>query len=341
VSVYLFRRLFQAIPTLFGITLISFMLMLATPGDPVSLLTFRDANTSPEDEARLRRQLGLDQPAMTQYLYWLVGNDWTTIDVDGDGQGDVNGIRRGVLRADFGQSIMQRRPVFDLLMERIPATLQLTLTALVVGYAIGIPLGVLAAVYHRSWFDQFSRLISVIGNAVPSFWLALILMIIFGVMLNWLPISGMRDLNNPNATFLENLRYMILPVTVLSLGTIASISRFLRAKMLEVLGQDYMRTAQSKGLSEPRVWWGHGLRNALLPVATFIGPQVGFLLGGAVIIETIFSWPGMGRLVVNAMFERDYPLIMGSVVMSAILYIIGLIISDILYAVIDPRIRLS
>lgn len=339
-SAYLARRVFQAIPTLFGITLISFLLMMATPGDPVTLLTARAANTSPEDDARLRRQLGLDQPPLTQYLYWLVGNDWTTVDVDGDGQGDVAGIRRGMLRADLGNSIMQRRPVFDLLMERIPATLQLTLTAMVVGYLIGIPLGVLAAVYHRSWFDQFARFVSVVGNAVPSFWLALVLMIVFGVMLGWLPLSGMRDLNNPNATFFDNLKYMILPVTVLSLGTIASISRFLRAKMLEVLGQDYVRTAQAKGLSEQRVWWGHALRNALIPVATFIGPQVGFLLGGAVIIETIFAWPGMGRLVVNAMFERDYPLVMGSVVMSALLYIVGLIISDVLYALIDPRIRL-
>lgn len=340
-TAYLARRLLQAIPTIFGITLISFMLMQATPGDPVSLLTFREANTNPEAEARLRRQLGLDQPALTQYLYWLVGNDWTTIDVNGDGEGDIAGIRRGVLRADFGQSIMQRRPVFDLLVERIPATLQLTLTALFMGYAIGIPLGVLAAVYHRSWFDQFSRFVSVVGNAVPSFWLALVLIIVFGVTLQWLPISGMRDLNNPNAGFMDNLRYMILPVTVLSLSTVASISRFVRAKMLEVLGQDYMRTAQAKGLSEQTVWWRHGLRNALLPVATFIGPQIGFLLGGAVIIETIFSWPGMGRLVVNAMFERDYPLIMGSVVMSAVLYIGGLIVSDFLYAFIDPRIRLN
>lgn len=337
---YLVRRIVQAIPTLFGITLISFMLMLATLGDPVTLLTSRAANTTAADDDRLRRQLGLDQPPLTQYLYWLIGNDWTQVDVDGDGTGDVPGIRRGLLRADLGQSIMQRRPVLDLLMERIPATLQLTLTALALGYLIGIPLGVLAAVYHRSWFDQFSRLTSVIGNAVPSFWLALILMIIFGVMLDWLPIAGMRDLNNPNATFFENLRYMVLPVFVLSLGIIASISRFVRAKMLEVLGQDYIRTAKAKGLSQQRIWWHHALRNALLPVATFIGPQIGFLLGGAVIIETIFAWPGMGRLVVNAMFERDYPLVMGAVLMSAVLYIFGLMISDLLYAVIDPRIRL-
>jgi peptide/nickel transport system permease protein len=339
-TAYTIRRLVQAIPTLFGITLISFLLMLSAPGDPIDLITFQQPDTTPAEEARLRRQLGLDKPPLVQYLYWLIGNDWTSIDVDGDGVGETPGIRRGFLRGDLGSSIMQKRPVFDLLMERIPATLRLTLTALIMGYAIGIPLGLLAAVNHRRWFDQFARLFSVIGNALPSFWLALILIIVFSVKLGVLPIAGMRDLSNPDATFFDNLRYMIMPVSVLAMGTIASISRFLRTEALEVLSQDYIRTAHAKGLSKNAVWWQHTLRNALLPVATFIGPAVGFLLGGAVIVETIFSWPGMGRLVVNAVFERDYPLIMGSVVMSAVLYIGGLLVSDILYALVDPRIRL-
>ncbi len=339
-TAYTIRRLVQAIPTLFGITLISFLLMLSAPGDPIDLITFQQPDTTPAEEARLRRQLGLDKPPLVQYLYWLVGNDWTTIDVDGDGVGETPGIRRGFLRGDLGSSIMQKRPVWDLLMERIPATLRLTLTALVLGYVVGIPLGLLAAVNHRRWFDQFARLFSVIGNALPSFWLGLILIIVFSVRLGVLPIAGMRDLSNPNATFLDNLPYMIMPVSVLAMGTIASISRFLRTEALEVLSQDYIRTAHAKGLSNNAVWWRHTLRNALLPVATFIGPAIGFLLGGAVIVETIFSWPGMGRLVVNAVFERDYPLIMGSVVMSAVLYIGGLLVSDILYALVDPRIRL-
>lgn len=339
-TAYMIRRLVQAIPTLFGITLLSFLLMMAAPGDPIDLITFQQLNATPADKARMRRQLGLDQPPLVQYVYWLIGNDWTTVDVDGDGVGEIQGTRQGFLRGDLGNSIMQKRPVFDMLMERIPATLRLTLTALLLGYAVGIPLGVLAAVKHRSWFDQFARFFSVIGNALPSFWLALILIIIFSVRLGILPISGMRDLSRQDTTFFDDLPYMIMPVIVLSMGTIASISRFLRTETLEVLSQDYIRTAYAKGLGPHAVWWKHALRNALLPVATFIGPAIGFLLSGAVIVETIFAWPGMGRLVVNAVFERDYPLIMGSVVMSAVLFILGLLVSDILYALVDPRIRL-
>lgn len=338
---YAIRRLVQAIPTLIGITVISFLLMMAAPGDPVAMLTFRQPDAPLEAQERLRRQLGLDQPVLVQYAVWLVGNDWQSIDIDGDGVADTQGTRRGLLRGDFGTSISQRRPVLDLLVERIPATLQLTVTSFVLGYLIGIPLGVLSAIYQRTWFDQLARLISVLGNALPSFWMALVLILIFSVGLKWLPISGMRDLNNPNATFWDGLPYMVLPVIVLSMGTIAGISRFLRTKMLEVLGDDYIRTAHAKGLSDRAVYWKHAFRNALLPLATFIGPAVGFLLGGAVIVETIFSWPGMGRLVVNAVFERDYPLIMGSVIMSAVLYIFGLLLSDLLYALVDPRIRLK
>ncbi len=339
-AAYVIRRLLQAIPTLIGITFLSFLLMMATPGDPVSRVTFQQTNVTPEDLERLRRQLGLDQPPLQQYLYWLVGNDWTTIDVDGDGTGDIQGTRRGILRGDLGNSLSQRRPVLELITERIPATVQLTFTAFVLGYLIGIPLGVLAATHYGSWFDQLSRVISVIGNAIPSFWLALMMMLLFSVTLGILPLSGMRDLSNQNPTLWDSVRYMIMPVSVLALGTIASISRFMRAKMLEVMNEDYIRTARAKGLTERNVWWRHALRNGLLPIATFIGPAVGFLLGGAVIVETIFAWPGMGRLVVNAVSERDYPLIMGSVVMSAMFYVAGLIISDLLYAALDPRIRL-
>lgn len=340
-TTYVVRRLVQAIPTLIGITVITFLLMMAAPGDPVAMLTFRQPDAPVEAQERLRRQLGLDQPVLVQYLVWLVGNDWQSIDVDGDGSADTQGTRLGLLRGDFGTSISQRRPVLEMIVERIPATLQLTVTSFALGYLVGIPLGVLSALYQRTWIDQFARLISVLGNALPSFWMALVLILIFSVSLKWLPISGMRDLNNPNATFWDGIPYMVLPVIVLSLGTIAGISRFLRTKMLEVLGDDYIRTAHAKGLSNRSVYWKHALRNALLPLATFIGPAIGFLLGGAVIVETIFSWPGMGRLIVNAVFERDYPLIMGTVIMSAILYIFGLLFSDLLYALVDPRIRLK
>jgi peptide/nickel transport system permease protein len=337
---YILRRLLQAVPTLFGITLISFLLMQAAPGDPIGLVMFNPSAT-PEAAQMLRRQLGLDQPPLLQYVYWLVGNDWMKVDLNGDGTPDSYGTRRGFLRGDLGQSIQQKQPVLGIIAERIPATLQLSLTALLIGYLLGITIGVFSAVYHRGWFDQFARVLAVVGNAVPGFWLALMLIIVFSVNLHWLPMGGMRDVTGDSATLLESVRYMVMPVTVLSLGTMAVVSRYMRMEVLEVLGQDYVRTAYSKGLSRGRVLWGHTLRNALIPVATLLGPALGSLLSGAVIIEQVFGWPGMGRLVVNAVFQRDYPVVMGSVVMGAVLFMIGLLISDFLYTLLDPRIRLS
>lgn len=341
-SKYILRRLIQAVPTFLGITVIAFLIMMAAPGDPVSLITFSPGNQDPERAATMRRQLGLDQPPLLQYVYWLIGNDWALVDSDGDGEADSYGQRRGLLRGDLGHSIKQQRPVTELIVERIPATLQLTLTALVVGYAVGILFGVLAAVYHKGWIDSVVRVISVGGNAIPPFWLGLILILIFSVRLGALPMSGMRDITNAGDSFDlgDRLAHMIMPVTVLSLGTIAFISRFVRTEMLEVLGQDYIRTARAKGLARRTVWSRHAIRNALIPVATFLGQQLGTLLAGAVIIERVFSWPGMGRLVVDAVFQRDFPLVMGSVVIASIFFIIGVLISDILYVWIDPRIRL-
>ncbi|MBK8021546.1 MAG: ABC transporter permease [Chloroflexi bacterium] len=341
-SKYIRRRLLQAIPTFFGITLITFLLMLSAPGDPIALITFNPQSSSTETAERLRRQLGLDQPIMTQYVYWLIGNDWTQVDSDGDGALDGPGTRQGLLRGDLGNSLKHRRPVADLLMERISATLQLTVSALLLGYGAGIVLGVLSAIYHRTIIDQIIRIITVIGNAVPQFWLGLLLIIVFSIQLNWLPMSGMRSISSRGDFDLwESIRHMILPVFVLSLNTIAFISRFTRTGLLEVLEMDYIRTAHAKGLRNRSVWWNHATRNALLPVATFLGPALGTLLAGAVIVEQVFSWPGMGQLVVNAVFQRDYPLVMGSVVIASIMFIIGILISDILYDLLDPRIQLQ
>jgi peptide/nickel transport system permease protein len=327
------------VPTLFGITIISFLLIISAPGDPVTMVTF-NPNSTPESTATLRRQLGLDQPALVQYFYWLFGNDFTTIDVNGDGVGDIAGARRGILRGDLGQSIQYKRPVLELIMERIPATLQLTLSALVVGYIVGVPVGLFAALNHRRWFDQFSRVLSVMGIALPSFWLALILIIIFSVNLGWLPMTGMRDVTKSGSSgFIDTIPYMIMPVFVLAVGTVAGISRFVRASVLEVMEQDFVRTAHSKGLTPQRVWWRHVARNALVPVATLLGPALGSLLGGAVIIEQVFSWPGLGRLAVNASFQRDYPLVMGFVVIGGVLYVLGVLVSDLLYMWLDPRVQ--
>ncbi len=340
---YITRRLLQGIPTFFGITFITFLIMLSAPGDPIALITFNPVNNNPELTATLRRQLGLDQPPLTQYVYWLIGNDWVLLDRDGDGEGDTYGQRRGMLRGDLGQSIKHQRPVLDLILERVPATLLLTFSALVLGYGLGIFMGVLAAVYHKSWIDHTVRVISVIGNAVPAFWLGLVLIIIFSVQLNVLPMSGMRDISSRDTSFnlAATFPYMIMPVSVLSLGTIAFISRFTRTELLEVLEQDFIRTARAKGLQDRFVWWVHAVRNAMIPIATFIGPALGTLLAGAVIIEQVFSWPGMGRLVVNGVFQRDYPLVMGTVVIASIMFILGVLLSDVLYAVLDPRIRLK
>lgn len=338
---YIIRRVLQAIPTIFGITLLSFLLMLATPGDPITTITF-NPNSNAEATLKLKRQLGLDQPPLVQYAYWLIGNDWVKIDVDGDGEGDINGVRRGLLRGDFGQSILLKRPVLQVIVERIPATLLLAVPSTLIGYLLGGLIGLLAAFYHRSWFDQFSRVISVVGSAIPAFWLGLIMIIVFSVQLNVLPMSGMRDITKTESTGpFESLPYMVMPVTVLSLGIIAVISRYARIQVLEVLGQDYIRTAYSKGLGQTYIQVRHVVRNALIPVVTLLGGTIGFLLGGAVIIEQVFSWPGLGRLTIEAVGQRDYPVIMGTVVISGIMYILGLLLTDLMYSLVDPRIRLD
>ena len=338
---YFQRRLLQAIPTFFGVTILSYLIILSAPGDPVAMLTWSPDMSSDTNDA-MRRQLGLDQPPLTQYLYWLVGNDWTQIDIDGDGIGETPGERKGILRGDFGKSIKNKRPVMQQIGQRIPATLRLGVSALAVGYIMGITLGVLAAVFHRSWIDQAIRIISVLGNAVPQFWLGLLLIIIFGVQLGILPISGMQNITRRGAFDLgDALRHMILPVSVLSLNWIAFLSRFTRTQILEVLQQDYVRTAHAKGLQTRVVWIRHALRNGLLPVATFLGPSIGTLLAGAVIIEQVFQWPGLGKLVIDAVFARDYPLVMGSVVIASLMFIGGVLLSDLMYVILDPRIRLE
>ena len=338
---YFQRRLLQAIPTFFGVTILSFLIILSAPGDPVAMITF-SPNPSPEAIKTLRSQLGLDQPPLLQYVYWLIGNDWALIDYDGDGVSETPGSRRGLLRGDLGQSIKQRRPVIALIAQRIPATLRLGLAALVLGYVIGVTLGVLAAVFHRTWVDQIIRVMSVVGNAVPAFWLGLLLIIVFGVQLDLLPISGMKNITQRGPQSVgDALRHMILPVSVLSLNTIAFISRFTRTQILEVLQQDYVRTAYAKGLQTRIIWFRHALRNGLLPVATFLGPTIGTLLAGSVIIEQVFQWPGMGKLIIDAVFSRDYPLVMGSVVVASVMFIVGVLLSDIMYVILDPRIRLE
>lgn len=361
---YTLRRLIQAIPTLFGITILSYLLMTAAPGGPVAALTF-DPKMTPQQKERIAATLGVNDPWPVQYVRWLIGDEWKWVDEDGDGVQDerpASGptrVRYGILRGDFGTSFYQRRPVLDIIAERIPATLELGFAALTFGVLLGVPIGILAAVRRGGWFDTFTRVMAVIFNAVPVFWLGLILILLFGNLLpNWLhnanptmfpttsPILPMGSrcptrLTGECPPIYNRLEFLILPTFVLATGGIAGYSRYMRASMLDVIGQDYIRTAKSKGLSGRQVWFKHGARNALIPLATFLGPAITGLLSGAAITETIFSWPGLGRLAVQSVLNLDYSVVMAVVIISAIATILGFILSDILYALIDPRIRFN
>jgi peptide/nickel transport system permease protein len=233
--------------------------------------------------------------------------------------------------------------VLDVIVERIPATFELGITSLIISVAIGVPVGILAAIRRGSLFDNTTRVLAVLFNAIPSFWLGLILILIFGSMLGVLPMGSQcaTTLTGGCPPIYQRLNYLILPTLVLAAAPIASYSRFMRASMLETINKDYIRTAQAKGLTPRQIWFRHGARNALIPLATFLGLAITGVLGGAAIVETIFSWPGLGRLAVTAVIQQDYPVIMASVILTAVATILGLILTDVLYGYIDPRIRFS
>jgi len=263
------------------------------------------------------------------------------LDVDKDGEAEPPGDKYGILRGDFGFSFIKKRPVLDLLLERAIPTLELSIVSFILGTSIGVAIGILAAVYHRGWFDQITRIAAVGLTAIPVFWFALMLLLFFSVHLKILPIGDRcaMTLEASCPPIWQRLEYMVLPVFVLSIGGIAGYSRLMRASMLDIINQDFIRTAQSKGLSNRRVWYVHAARNAMIPIATSIGPAVLGLLSGAVITETIFNYPGLGLTSTQAAIGRDYPMVMALTVYAAVATIIGYLLSDILYAVIDPRIR--
>lgn len=355
---YIIRRMLIAIPTMFGITLLSYGLMLGAPGGPVKTLLFKPG-TSPQDIIDLSAKLGVDDPFHIQYLRWLLGDDWMRwdsdgdgiadhaiiipLDADGDGEPEPPGERRGVLRGDFGRSFSERRPVMDVLTEKIVPTLELTVTGFTFGAIVGIFIGVMSAVTYNSWFDHLTRVLAVAINAIPNFWLGLILLLVLGSELKIFPLGSRckTSLDDTCPPIYDRLEYLILPAFVLSTGVIALYSRFTRASMLDVVSSDYVRTARSKGLSSRMVWFRHAMRNAMIPVATFIGPAITFLLAGAVTIELIFSWPGTGRLIINSVQSQDFPVVMAVTIYTGAATIVGYLISDVLYAVIDPRIRLN
>jgi peptide/nickel transport system permease protein len=319
VTKYLFKRLLQLVPLLIGISVISFFVIHLAPGDPTNLFT--TPNVKPEELVRIRANFGLDKPVIVQYFYWLVN----------------------ILKGNFGVDLLTGRSVVSEISERLPATLLLTGSAYVLTFLLAIPLGVISAVRKNSWFDKSVTFFSFAGMATPSFWLALILMLVFAVKLDWLPAVGMYSFTLRNAPWFirvwDVFLHLILPVTTMTLVSLAGLTRYQRAAMLEILNKDYIRTARAKGLPERVVIFKHALRNALIPIVTIFGLSLPDIFGGAFIIETVFGWPGMGRLGVQAVFQRNYPLIMGIVMFSAFLIIIGNLLADLLYAWVDPRIR--
>jgi peptide/nickel transport system permease protein len=338
---YIVRRLSQAIPLLFLVSLILFV-MLQNMGDPLATMGGRTMTRS-EDRARLTRQLGLDKPIVVQYLYWLIGNDWTKIDLDGDGVAETPGIREGVLRGDFGYSLVNRQPAMEVIMERLPNTLLLMLTAEAVIIIGSLLIGIYAALRQYSWVDNLVTALSFIGYSMPIFFVALGLMYIFAVNfkawgLPYLPTVGMFD-PRVGKTFWQVIWHMILPIITIAITSFAANSRYVRSTMLEAMSQDYIRTAKSKGVPRRSIVFIHALKNASLPIITVVGLDLPFLLGGAVVTERIFAWPGMGRLFLDHVSRADTPVVMGILMLIAFAVITFQIITDIVYAWLDPRIR--
>jgi peptide/nickel transport system permease protein len=339
---YIIRRILQAIPLLFIISLILFVLM-RNAGDPIATMGGRRA-TRPEDRERLARLLGLDKPVYVQYLYWLIGNDWAKIDVDGDGVPETPGDRRGVLRGEFGNSLVSRgKPVLDIIWERLPNTLILMIPAEVIVILVSLSIGIYSALRQYSVMDHVVTALSFVGYSMPIFFIALVSMYIFAVNfkrwgLPYLPTVGMFD-PQVGKTPGQVVLHMILPIFSMTLITAAGYSRYVRSQMLEVIGEDYIRTARAKGLPRRMVITGHALKNAALPLVTIVGLDVPLLLGGAIVTETIFAWPGMGRLFIDHISRADTPVVMGILMLISVAVIASQLLTDILYAWLDPRIR--
>lgn len=338
---YILRRLLQGIPLLFLISVVLFILMM-NMGDPVATMGGRSV-TRPSDRARLTRQLGLDQPIYMQYVYWLVGNDWASFDLNGDGIAESPGTRHGVLRGDFGTSLVNRRPVLDVIGERLPNTLLLMVASEVIIILGALLVGIFSALRQYSVMDHVVTALSFIGYSMPVFFIALLSMYVFAVLfkrwgLPYLPTVGMFDPQVGKTTG-QVVLHMILPVLSISIISLAAYSRYIRSTMLEVLSQDYIRTARSKGLPRREIVFVHALKNASLPIVTVVGLDLPLLLGGAVVTERIFAWPGMGRLFLDHVSRSDLPVVMGILMLVAVAVVVFQIITDIAYAWLDPRIR--
>jgi peptide/nickel transport system permease protein len=339
---YVIRRILQAVPLLFFISLILFGLM-RTASDPLATMGGR-RNPRPEDRERLARQLGLDQPLPIQYLYWLVGNDWTRIDVDGDGVAETPGQQKGILRGELGTSLVSRgKQAWDVIWERVPNTLLLMIPAEIVIIVFSLVVGVFSALRQYTLADTLITAVSNIGYSIPIFFIALLSMYIFGVKfkewgLPYLPTVGMFDPKLGKTPSQVGL-HMVLPIFSIAFISIAGYSRYVRSQMLETISQDYIRTARAKGLQERAVVFVHALKNAALPLVTIIGLDIPLLLAGALVTETIFAWPGMGRLFVDHVSRGDTPVVMGILMLVSVAVVFFQLLTDIIYAWLDPRIR--
>jgi ABC-type dipeptide/oligopeptide/nickel transport system permease component len=303
---YILSRLAQSGLTLLGVSVLVFVILRVLPGDPARMLL---PDGAPESAvAELNRQLGLREPLIVQYGLFL----------------------RSVARGDFGQSFQYRAPALRVVLERLPATVQLTLAAMLVTIAVGVSLGIFTAVRRGTRYDVAGTIVAVLGQSLPNFWLGIMLILLFGVALRWLPTSGFAGWTS-----------LVLPAITLAAFPTALVARLTRSSMLEILNRDYIRTGRAKGLAEQRVVLRHALRNAAIPVLTVIGLQIGALLGGAVITESVFAWPGMGKLIVDAIFFRDFPVVQTVLILSATVFVAINLLVDLLYTVIDPRIRYS
>lgn len=322
---YLLRRLLQSVIVIFGVTLITFF-SLFLAGDPTYL--YVSDRASPEEIATIRGRLGFDQPVHVQYFRYM----------------------GRLLQGDFGASLVNKTSALDLVTTRLPATIELTVFAMILSITLALPIGILAAMNRGTSLDGSIMMLAIFGQSMPSFWLGIMLILYVGLPFPWIPISGHIPLitpllNGDFATFFGNipnaLRHLILPGITISLFSLSRNARLIRSTMLEVLALDYIRTARAKGLSERVVIWKHAFRNALLPVVTILGLEFGFLLSGVVVVETVFSWPGVGRLVFNSINQRDVPVVQASVVLFSLLFVGLNLLVDVIYTRLDPRVRLS
>lgn len=313
---FILRRLIQAVATLLGITVLTFTLVKLAPGDPISLMMAGTAEMTASDLAALRAAYGVDEPIPQQYVRWL----------------------GRVVSGDLGQSLLYKRPVAQMIGATLPNTLQLSALALLVASLVGVPLGTLAALRRGSLADQVIRVVSVAGHAIPPFWLGLLFILTLSVQHRLFPVGGMLTIGASEWDLGDRLAHLVGPVLTLSLAGVANYTRYLRTEVLDVLAQDYVRTAHAKGLRARAVTLAHVVRNALVPVVTGLGGVLATLVSGSLVVEQVFSWPGMGRLTFEAARAKDYPVIMGVVVLSSTLLLLSYLLRDIVYGIVDPRV---